>query len=159
MLMHARTVAAPRRPPPSLPLEPPEPGAALLESLGAIEAEDNILVLGRDGPNLMCALIRAGARNVTHLCSFDRLEAASTSLVVVPHVASLDWLERALSPVRRALLDNGRIAASVDALATTQTRVRRMLILHGFSAIRVHPSGSREVLTAEVPAFGHHRCA
>jgi hypothetical protein len=61
MLTHVRAVAAPRRAPPSPPLQPPEPAAALLDSLGAIEDEEHILVLGRDGPDLMCALLRAGA--------------------------------------------------------------------------------------------------
>jgi hypothetical protein len=44
MSTHDRAVAAPHRPLPDPPLQPPEPGAALLESLGAIEDEDNILV-------------------------------------------------------------------------------------------------------------------
>jgi hypothetical protein len=158
MLTLARTVVAPRRAPPSPPLQPPEPTAALLDSLGTIEHEDNILVLGRDGPDLMCALLRAGAPNVTHLCSFERLETDSTSLVIVPQVRSLDWLESALSPIRCALIPNGRLAVCVDPLPTTQTRVRRMLTLHGFAAIRVSPAVGRQVLSAEVPAFGLRRC-
>jgi hypothetical protein len=159
MQTHARTVAAPRRPPPSPPLHPPEPGAALFESLGAIEDEDNILVLGSDGPDLMCVLLRAGALNVTHLCSFERLEADSTSLMIVPQVSSLDWLERALSSIRRALIDNGRLVVCVDHLPATQTRVCRMLTLHGFTAIRIKPAVGCQVLSAEVPAFGFHRRA
>ena len=104
MLTHARAAVAPRRAPPSLPLQPPEPWAALLDSLGAIEDEENIIVLGRDGPDLMCALLRAGAPQVTHLRTHERLEAGSASLVIVPHVTSLDWLETALSSIRRALV-------------------------------------------------------
>jgi hypothetical protein len=159
MLTQARIIAASRRPPPSLPLQPPEPRAALLESLGGIEDEDNILLLGSDGPELMCALLRAGAPKVTHLCSFERLEAGSTSLVIVPQVPSLDWLERALSSIRRALIDNGRLAVCVASQPTAQTRVRRMLTLHGFSVIRVNPAVGHQVLSAEVPAFGLRRCA
>jgi hypothetical protein len=34
-------------------MHPPEPGAALVESLGVIEDEDHLLVLGNDGPDLM----------------------------------------------------------------------------------------------------------
>ena len=85
MLTHACAAVAPRRAPP-LPLQPPEPWAALLEALGEIEDENHILVLGRDGPDLMCALLRAGAPQVTHFRSYERLEADSTSLVIVPHV-------------------------------------------------------------------------
>ena len=159
MLTHARAAVAPRRAPPSLPLQPPEPRAALLEDLGAIEDEDHILVLGRDGPDLMCALLRAGAPQVTHLRSHERLEADSASLVIVPHVPSLDWLEGALPSIRRALIANGRLVVCVDPLPTTQNRVRRMLTLHGFTAIRASRAAGRQVLSAEVPAFGLRRCA
>ena len=57
MQTHLRTAAAPRRAPPAPLHEPPEPGAGLLETLGAIEDEDHILVIGKDGPELMCALL------------------------------------------------------------------------------------------------------
>jgi hypothetical protein len=159
MLMHARAAVTPRRAPSSLPLLPPEPHATLLEALGEIEDEEHILVLGRDGPDLMCALLRAGAPQVTHLCWHDRLEAGSASLVIVPHAPSLDWLEGALSPIRRALLANGRFAVSVDPLPTTAKRVHRMLRLHGFSAISARRAEGRQVLCAEVPATGRHRHA
>jgi hypothetical protein len=150
---------SPRRAPPSPPLQPPEPGAALLEALGAIEDESHVLILGRDGPDLMCALLRAGAPQVTHLHSYERLEADTASLVIVPHVPSLDWLEGALLPIRRALFANGRLAVCVDPLPATQNRVRRMLTLHGFTAIRAGRAAGHLVLSAEVPAFGLRRCA
>jgi hypothetical protein len=159
MLTHARAAVAPRRAPPSLPLQPPEPWAALLEALGEIEDESHVLVLGRDGPDLMCALLRAGAPQVTHLRSYERLEADSASLVIVPHVPALDWLEGALSPIRRALFTNGRLAVSVDPLPTTQNRVTRMLTLHGFTAIHASRAAGRLVLRTEVPAFGLRRYA
>jgi hypothetical protein len=57
MSTYARAAVPPRRAPPSLPLQPPEPHAALLEALGEIGDEEHVLVLGRDGPELMCALL------------------------------------------------------------------------------------------------------
>jgi hypothetical protein len=159
MLTHARAAVAPRRAPPSLPLQPPEPRAALLEALGEIADEEHILVLGRDGPDPMCTLLRAGAPQVTHLRSHERLEAGSASLVIVPHVPSPDWLEGALSPIRRALLANGRLAVCVDPLPTTQKRVHRMLRLHGFTAICASRTEGHQVLCAEVPAIGLRRRA
>ena len=107
----------------------------------------------------MCALLRAGAPQVTHLRSHDRLEADSASLVIVPHVPSLDWLESALSSIRRALFANGRLALCVDPLPTMQSRVRRLLSLHGFTAIRTHRVAGRLMLNAEVPAFDIRRHA
>jgi hypothetical protein len=53
---------------------------------------------------------------VTHLCSHERLEAESTSPVIIAQIPSLDWLEHALPSVRRALLPTGRLMMTVDAL-------------------------------------------
>jgi hypothetical protein len=158
LLTHVRAAAAPCRAPPSLLLQPPEPGTALLESLGAIEDEGHILVLGGDGPDLMCALVRAGAPQVTHLRSHEWLGANCASLVIVPHVPSFNWLEGALSAIRRALFANGRLVVCVDPLPTTQRRVRRLLQLHGFTAIRAGRA-VRQVFCAELPALGLRHCA
>ena len=159
MLTHTRAAVAPRRALPSLPLQPPEPWAALLDSLGAIEDEENIIVLGSDGPDLMCALLRAGAPQVTHLRTHERLEAASASLVIVPQVTSLDRLATALSSIRRALAPSGRLAICVGPLLATQNRVRRLLAQHGFAAVRSARAAGRQVLSAEVPSFGLRRSA
>ena len=159
MLTHARAAVAPRRAPPSLSLQPPEPWAALLDCLGTIEDEPNIVVLGRDGPDLMCALLRAGAPQVTHLCSHDHLESGTTSLLIVPRVPSLDWLDSALPTIRRALLTNGRLAVCVDPLPATQQRVRRTLTLHGFTAMRATRAEGRLLITAELPTLSLRRCA
>jgi hypothetical protein len=159
MLTHARAAATPRPGPPNLLLQPPEPWAALLDSLGAIQDEAQIIVLGGDGPDLMCALLRAGAPQVTHLRSHERLEAESASLVIVPLVPTLDWLEGALSPIRRALVANGRLTICVDPLPTLQNRVRRMLTVHGFTSMRASRTAGRQVLRAEVPAFSLRQCA
>jgi hypothetical protein len=142
-----------------LPLQPPERWAVLLDSLGIIEDEGNIIVLGRDGPDLMCALLRAGAPQVTHLCSHERLDADSASLVIIPQLSSPDWLESHLPSIRRALAANGRFAVCVDPLVGTPNRVRRILTQHGFVAIRASRATGRTVLCAEVPAFGLRRCA
>ena len=79
--------------------------------------------------------------------------------MIVPHVPSLAWLEGAVSPIRRALFTNGRLAVCVDPLPATQNRVARMLTLHGFTAIRASRAAGRLVLSAEVPAFVLRRCA
>src|ERR1700722_8154671 len=82
MVTHIRSAVAPRRVPPPPPPQPPEPEAGPLERLGSIEDEDHILVVGKDGLDLMCALLRAGATQVTHLCSHERPEADSASLAI-----------------------------------------------------------------------------
>ncbi len=159
MQTHLRAAVAPRRAPPAPLHQPPEPGAGLLETLGAIEDEDHILVIGKDGLELMCALLHAGASRVTHLCSHERPEAECASLAIIPQVPSLDWLASALPSIRRALIANGRVVVSVATQSITQTVVRRMLAAHGFTAIRARNAGDRLVLRAELPAFGLRRCA
>ena len=107
----------------------------MLDSLGAVD-DEHVIVLGKDGPELMCALLRAGVLQVTHLGSHERLEADSASLVIVPRLASLECLASALPSIRRALGPNGRVAICADPLPSTQIRVRRFLTLHGFAGLR-----------------------
>jgi hypothetical protein len=107
----------------------------------------------------MCALIRAGATEVTHLRSHERPEADSASLAIVPQVPSLDWLASALPPIRRALHTNGRLVVSIATQSITQHNIRRILALHGFDAIRARTAADRLVFSAEQPAFGLRRCA
>ena len=154
MLMHADAAAARHSAP-----QPPERWAALLDTLGSVEDEPSIIVIGRDGPDLMCALLQGGAPNVTHLCSHERLEGDSATLVIVPHVPSLDWLHAALPALRRTLTTNGRIALCVDPLPSMQTHIRRSLTLLGFTAIHTRSVHGRLVVNAELPAFGLCRCA
>jgi hypothetical protein len=157
MVTHIRAAVAPRRAPPNPPFPPPGPGAGLLETLGTIEDEDHILVVGKDGPELMCALLHAGATQVTHLCRHQRPEADSASLVIVPNAVSLDWLAGALPAIRRALIPAGRLVVSVATQAGNP--IRRMLVSHGFTAIRTRNVGDRQVFSAELPALGLRRCA
>lgn len=132
-------------------LRPPERETSPIAWLGPVEEEDHILVLGGQGPELMCALLRAGATNVTHLRAHERPEADSASLVIVPWVPSLDWLATALPSIRRALTAGGHLALHAGAQPTTQTRFRRTLTLHGLSAIRVRATSDGQMISAGRP--------
>jgi hypothetical protein len=158
MMPSAYAATAPRRVPPST--IPPDPGHQPTQPesnpvawLGPVEDEDHILVLGGQGPELMCALLRAGASNVTHLRAHERPEAGSASLVIVPRVPSLDWLATALPAIRRALTAHGRmvIRAGGQTAAQNQTQIRRMLILLGMTAIRAIATDDGQMLSAELP--------
>jgi hypothetical protein len=144
MFPSTHAAAAPRRVAPCT--IPPSPSPS--DAYGPVEDEDHILVLGGPGPELMCALLRAGATNVTHLCAHERPEAASASLLIVPRVPSLDWLAAVLPSIRRALTRQGRFAIQAGPLVTTRTQVRRMLTLHGFSEIRATNTTEGLVLSA-----------
>jgi hypothetical protein len=136
-----QAAVAPVRMPPAVVEFPPEPGVLPRDALGAVEDEDHIVVLGGQGPELMCALLRAGATNVTHLRAHERPEAGAASMLIVPRPPSLDWLAAALPSIRRALSDGGRLAIHTGAPGTGQTQIRRMLTLHGFRAIRATAEG------------------
>jgi hypothetical protein len=120
-------------------------------AFGPVEDEDHILVLGGQGPELMCALLRAGAANVTHLRAYDRPEADSASLVIVPRVNSLDWLATVLPSIRRALTATGRIVLLAGTQPATVTQIRRMLRLHGLSVIHVQTTSDGQAISAERP--------
>jgi hypothetical protein len=146
--------------PPEPPLQSPEPGSVLLKVIGDVK-DEHILVLGNDGPELMCALLRAGATEVTHLNSHERLETDSATIAIVPSMPSLDWLASALPSIRRALLPTGRIilCAATAADAVASNRIRRSLINHGYSAIHTKWTQHYLAISAEVPAFGLRKAA
>jgi hypothetical protein len=96
----------------------------------------------------MCALLRAGATNVTHLRTDERPEPDSASLVIIPRVPSLDWLATTLQSVRRALTSHGRLVLHAGPLSTIQTGIRRMLKLHGMTAIRARTTPDGMILSA-----------
>jgi hypothetical protein len=148
MTLSTHAAAAHRLAPAGI-LQPPVE-AATTDWFGAVDDEDHILVLGGPGSELMCALLRAGAANVTHLRAHERPEAGSASLVIVPRLPSLDWLATALPSIHRALTPTGRLMLRAGPQAVTQTRIRRMLTLHGLSAIDATEHG--QVLAAARPA-------
>jgi hypothetical protein len=149
MLSSTHATAMPQGMQPRASLQPAE--AVPLDAFGPVEDEDHILVLGGQGPELMCALLHAGATNVTHLRAFERPEADSASLVIVPRVNSLDWLATALPSIRRALTVHGRIVVLAGGHPGSVTQIRRMLTLHGMSAIHVRTTREGQVVSAERP--------
>ena len=149
MLSSTHAADMPSRMPHGILLHPLESGAPSIACLGPIEDEDHILVLGGQGPELMCALLHAGATNVTHLRAHERPEAESASLVIVPHVPSVDWLATALPSIRRALTADGRVVVYAGGRPTTQTQIRRMLTLHGLGAIHAETTSGGQVISAE----------
>lgn len=152
MLSSTHAAAMPQTMPQGALRQPAAPGVGVPpDAFGPVEDEDHILVLGGQGPELMCTLLRAGAANVTHLRAHERPEADSASLVIVPRINSLDWLATALPAMRRALTAQGRIVLLAGTQPAIATQIRRMLTLHGLSAIHVQTIGDGQVISAERP--------
>lgn len=170
MLTHIRRAGAAHRARLQPPFQPPERGDGLLETLGDVENE-HILLLGRRGVDLMCALLRAGALEVTHLNSPERAEPESASIVIVPQMPSHDWLASALRSIGRILLPTGRliVCAAPSADMVMVNRIRRTLARHCYSKIHssqihsglMHASQDESCLlmSAELPAFGLRKAA
>ncbi len=137
---------------PAMPATDPEAQqtSALLAACGDV-ADERVLIVGPDGPDTMCALIRRGARQVTALRHADRPEAASADLVVAPHLGSVADAEAVLTFTRRALAPFGRVVLvmpteKADALAR---RVARMLPNHALSLVRARRVGAWTLVAAE----------
>jgi hypothetical protein len=155
---HARRRAVlPDNPaPPDNQNSPPTgPAGAMRAALRDVRDEE-VLVIGPHGLEVMCDLLRRGARSVTLLRMDKRPEAHSVSLVVVPEAPSIEWLACVLGHARRALLPAGRLVLRVGALAGRQlaARITRMLRIHGYTAIIARQSGDDLVLNADMPGFG-----
>ena len=142
------------RPEPCLPVEF-DPDSLLLTCIGEVAGE-RALILGRGALVVMCALIRAGATEVTELCRSDRPEPASADLVVVAGLFSTANVPGIIGHSRRALGTAGRIVLRCpsDPSGRLTQSISRVLRLHGFSALRMRRAGMQTVVTAELPLFG-----
>jgi hypothetical protein len=134
---------------------PIDPARAMRAALRDVRDEE-VLVIGPHGLEVMCDMLRRGARSVTLLRMDKRPEAHSASLVVVPEAPSIEWLACVLGHARRALLPAGRLVLRVGTLAGRQlvAQITRMLRIHGYTAIVARQSGDELALNAEMPGFG-----
>lgn len=134
---------------------PTDPARAMHAALRDVR-DAEVLVIGPHGLEVMCEPLRGGARSVTLLRMDKRPEAQSASLVVVPEAPSLEWLACVLGHARRALLAAGRLVLRVGALAGRQlaAQIRRMLRIHGYTAIVARQFGNQLLLNAEIPGCG-----
>ena len=145
--------ASPRQPPTAMADRPATAG--LLDDIDPI-SRTRILVVGEDTLEVLCALIRRGCAEAAELCRDDRAEAHSADLVLVPHVANLDGMRRAVAQARRALVPGGRVRLRIVADPSGQVRLGAARVLReaSFAAIRsrVLPEGT--LVSAEQPGFG-----
>jgi len=146
----------PRAVPPDTQCVPPIDPAPDMRAVLHDVRDEAVLVIGPHGLEVMCDLLRRGARSVTLLRMDTRPEAHSASLVVVPDAPSIEWLACVLGHARRALVPTGRLVLRVGGLAGRQlaAQIKRMLRIHGYTGIVAQQSGDEVVLNAEMPGFG-----
>ena len=95
----ARAAAAP------VPIDD-DPDPALLNLIGEMDGE-HVLLVGSNVLELMCALLRRGAGEVTLLRPTVRPEPRTVDLAIIARVGSLDAAVTAIGHARRALTAAG----------------------------------------------------
>ncbi len=161
MLQHANLAVAP--PPPEHDEPPHQPsvvGDALL-ALADPSVESRVSLIGPNTLELFCALVRRGSADVSATRVSDWPHPATADVAIIPGIASPDCLVRAIAHARRILSPLGTIALHVaaDPADALPQQVGRLLLLHGFTAIRVVRLSGETLIRAELPLFGRLACA
>lgn len=163
MLQHVNLAVEPRAPMPEhdgLPHQPSADEAALL-ALADPSPDSRISLIGPHTLELLCALLRRGTADVSATRLNDRPQAGTADIAIIPHVDAPECLEQAIAHARRALTPLGTIAIHLavhpgDALSL---QAGRLLLLHGFTAVRVVEFSGDTLIRAELPLHGRLACA
>ena len=149
-----RATARPRTTRPT-PATGVDPDTALLQLAGEVRGE-HALIIGPNALELMCAMIRRGAAEVSLLRQGVRPERATVDLAVATEIASPEQALSAMTQARRALVASGRLILRTNADPTGRLAklVAQMLRLQGFSAVRARGAGDRTLVTGMLPWFG-----
>ena len=163
MLQHANLPVEPRAPMldhDGLAHQPTADEAALL-TLADPSLDSRISLIGPHTLELLCALLRRGTADVSATRLNDRPQAGTADIAIIPHVASPECLEQAVAHARRALTPLGTIAIHLDAHPgdALSQQARRLLLLHGFTAMRVVEFAGDTLIRAELPLHGRLACA
>lgn len=163
MLQHAIHSVKPPAPMPEhdgCPCKLSAAEAALL-AVADPSPESRVSLIGPNTLELLCALLRRGSVDVSAMRVSDRPQAATADVAVIAHVASPDCLERAIAHARRILMPLGTVAIHLPAgpANALPQRAGRLLLLHGFTAIRVFDHDGETLIRAELPLHGRLACA
>jgi hypothetical protein len=149
-----RAAIRPRPTPPTPPVGV-DPDTALLQLAGEVSGE-HALLIGPHALELMCALLRRGATEVSLLRQGVRPERATADLAVATEISSEEQALSAMTQARRALAASGRLIlrTTADPTGRLAKLVAQMLRLQGFSAVRARRAGDRTLVTGVLPWFG-----
>jgi len=134
--------------------------AALL-AMADPSLDSRISLIGPHTLELLCALLHRGSTNVLATRVSDRPQPGSADVAIIPDIMSSDCLGRAIAHARRVLAPLGTaaihlLADPADALCQ---QAGHLLLLHGFSAIRVVDFCGETLIRAELPLHGRLGCA
>jgi len=123
--------------------------------------DSRISLIGPHTLELLCALLRQGSTNVIASRVSEWSQAGTADVAIIPDIAASDCLGRAIAHARRVLAPLGTVAIhlAADPAEALSQRAGRLLLLHGFSAIRVTEFGGDTLIRGELPLHGPVGCA
>lgn len=137
--------------------------AALL-TLAAPSLGSRVSLIGPNTLELLCALVRRGSADVSATRVGARAinwpDPATTDVTIIRHAASPECLMRAIAHARKILAPLGTIALhlAADPADALPQQAGRLLLLHGFTCIRVVRASGETLIRAELPPFGRLAC-
>jgi len=134
--------------------------AALL-TLADPSLDSRVSLIGPHTLELLCALVRRGSTNVLALRVSDRTHAGTADVAMIPDIMSPDCLGRAIAHARRVLAPLGTVAIHLlaDPADALSQQAGQLLLLHGFTAIRVVDFCGETLIRGELPLYGRLGCA
>ena len=128
--------------------------------------DSRVSLIGPNTLELLCALVRRGSADASATRVSDRPQPATADIAIIADAASPDCLMRAIAHARRILAPLGIIVLHVapkpgepgDPGDALPQQAGRLLLLHGFTAIRVIRCSGETLMRAELPLFGRLTC-
>lgn len=119
--------------------------------------DSRIVVINPGALDLACTLLRRGYQTASVVRLDDRIPAHQADIVIIPTPATAVFLQQAIPFARRMLAPMGAVALRLaagrpDSLASD---ARQLLLLNGFTAIRVTTAHGETLIGAELPLHGH----
>jgi len=134
--------------------------AALL-TLADPSLDSRISLIGPHTLELLCALLHRGSTNVLATRVSDHPPPGTADVAIIPEIVSSDCLGRAIAHARRVLAPLGTVAIHLltDPADALSQQAGQLLLLHGFSAIRVVDFCGETLIRGELPLYGRLGCA
>ncbi len=163
MLQHASLAVEPPRPIEEFDGPPHQISAAeaALLAMANPSLDSRVNLIGPHTLELLCALLHQGSVNVLATRVSDHPQAGSADVAIIPDIVSSDCLGRAVAHARRVLTPLGTMAIRLAAAPTDalSQQAGQLLLLHGFSAVRVVDFCGETLIRGELPLYGRLGCA
>jgi len=123
--------------------------------------DSRISLIGPHTLELLCALLHRGSTNVFATRLSDHPQPGIADVAIIPDIMSSDCLGRAIAHARRVLAPLGTIAIHIltDPADALSQQARQLLLMHGFSAVRVVDFCGETLIRGELPLYGRLGCA